>query len=133
MARSARQVAAARRNIVKAQRASAASRRGKKRSKATGHHYGKGKTGRRQSRTNTYGKKRHGLSIAQQTRRKQRSNRRKRVASGALTAVATGVAVYGNLSPSQKGKVKDYGRTAKTKVQYHTGVGRQIRKAKRRG
>lgn len=87
--RTARQIAASKRNIVAAQRRSAQLRKGKSFSKKTGHYYGTGKTGRRQARINKYGSRRHGISIAQQQRRDKRSNRRKRIAmSGATLAVA---------------------------------------------
>lgn len=98
--RTARQIAASRRNIVAAQRASAASRRGKSRSKKTGHHYGTGKTGRRQARINKYGSRKHGISIAQQTRRDRRSRRRKNAAAVAFSVATTGAALYGNYHSS---------------------------------
>lgn len=105
--KSARQIAAARRNIIKAQRASADSRRGKKRSKKSGHHYGTGKTGRRQARINKYGTRRNGISIAQATRRKQRSAKYKRAASLATTAALVTYSVYGD-KPFKQGA--DYAR-----------------------
>ena len=114
--RTARQIAASRRNIVKAQAESARSRRGKKRSRKTGHHYGEGRTGRRQARRNKYGSRKHGISIAQQQRRDRRSAARRRRVGYAVTGATLAATAYGSLSPSQKHKVKtkarDYGETA---------------------
>lgn len=129
--RTARQIAAARRNIVKAQRASAESRRGKSRSKKTGHHYGKGKVGRRQSRINTYGKKRHGLSIAQQTRRKQRANKWKRRAGVVASTAATGAALYAGLSPGQKAQFKQKTRDYGENVRIYTKGSKMVYKVNR--
>lgn len=71
--------------LARAQKRSAELRR-----KGAGKHgsasfYGKGKKGRRAAKHSTYGKKRDGLSIAQQQRRRQRSNRRKKYASAAIS------------------------------------------------
>lgn len=114
--RTAKQIAASRRNIIKAQRASADSRRGKKRSKKSGHHYGTGKTGRRQARRNKYGSRRHGISIAQQTRRDQRSRKRKAVASAAVAGGVLAVKAYGlyKSNPEVKRSVDTAARRAKS-------------------
>ena len=112
MARTARQLAASRRNIVKAQQASANSRRGKKRSNKSGHHYGTGKVGRKQARRNKYGSRKHGISIAQQTRRDRRARKYKRAGSVAFAVAATGIGVYSQLSPAQKSAVKQRVKSA---------------------
>lgn len=129
MARTARQIAASRRNIVKAQAESARSRRGTHRSKKTGHHYGTGKTGRKQARRNKYGSRKHGISIAQQQRRDRRSSKRKRRAGYAVTAAGIAVTAYGQLNPHQKAKIhvkaKDYAmRPTRAKNNYK--FGRQV-------
>jgi hypothetical protein len=127
--RTAKQIAASKRNIIAAQRASAASRRGKKRSTKAGHHYGTGKTGRRQARINKYGSRKHGISIAQQTRRDKRSRKYKKAGA---TAVAGGVfavkaAMIYRQNPEVKKSVDTAAKRAKsTKRMYKTSrmVGR---------
>lgn len=116
--RTAKQIAASRRNIIKAQRASAASRRGKKRSKKSGHHYGTGKTGRRQARINKYGSRKHGISIAQQTRRDKRSRKRKAVASAVIAGgvVAIKAAAIYKTDPNVKRSVDAAARRAKSEA-----------------
>lgn len=135
---SARQIAAAKRNIVKAQARSAQLRRkgygkGKDGSKSF---YGKGRKGRKAARHSTYGRKRDGLSIAQQQRRRQRTNKWKRRAAFVGSAVAVGAGLYGNLNQQQQAQVRHAAKsglnTIKTKYKYHTGIGRQVRKAKKK-
>lgn len=111
--KSAKQIAASRRNILKAQAASARARRGKGRSKKTGHHYGSGKTGRKNTRRAKYGSVRHGISPTQQLRRNQRTARRKRVANAAFTAGVTAAVLYSD--PSVRAASKYYGSQAKVK------------------
>lgn len=94
MARTARQIAASRRNIILAQKRSAELRR-----RGAGKHgsqsfYGKGHSGRKAAKLSTYGRKRDGLSIAQQQRRRQRSNRRKRAVSVAISGATVAVAAH---------------------------------------
>lgn len=140
--KTARQIAAARRNIVKAQKASADSRRGKSRSRKSGHHYGTGKTGRRQAKRNKYGSRKHGISIAQQTRRDRRSRKWKNRGAVAFSVATTGAAIYGsyhsNTSPGQraanKKRVKQAGKDfrnapSSAKLGYRTG--RQVRMSRR--
>lgn len=110
--RTARQIAASRRNIIIAQRVSADSRRGKKRSNKSGHHYGTGKVGRRQAKINKYGSRKHGISIAQQTRRDKRSRNRKRVATAVGGAVMVGTHIYMN-NPEVKRSVDTAARRAR--------------------
>lgn len=74
--------------LARAQKRSAELRRNGAGKSGSASFYGKGRKGRKASRASTYGKKRDGLSIAQQQRRRQRSNRRKKAAS---TAIAGGV------------------------------------------
>jgi len=146
MARTARQLAASRRNIVAAQRASAASRRGKKRSVKTGHHYGTGRTGRKTARRAKYGSKKHGISIAQQQRRDKRSRRRKNALAGGLAVASTAAAVYSNYHQNttkqqranHKRKVKEAGRdfarrpkTAKMVYNMNRQLGRNRRTSAR--
>ena len=104
----AKQRAAAKRNIVKAQRRSAELRRAGhgKGKNGSSTFYGKGRKGRRAARKSTYGTKRHGLSIAQQQRRKQRANKWKRRAGLVATAATTGAAVYTSLYPEHAKKTK---------------------------
>ncbi len=116
--RTARQIAASRRNIVLAQKRSAQLRKGKSFSKKTGHYYGAGKTGRKQAKINKYGSRKHGISIAQQQRRRQRTNRRKAIVSTAVSGV--GVAVYAHSvyknNPDVKRSVDTAARDAKTRA-----------------
>lgn len=133
---SARQRAAAKRNIVKAQLASARARRGKKRSAKSQHTYGTGRKGRKATKRALYGSRKHGISPTQYQRRRQRNAKWKRRGTYVATAVATAAGVYGGLSPGQKAQAKYAAKsglnTLKTKYKYHTGVGRQIRKSKRK-
>jgi hypothetical protein len=131
--KTARQVAASRRNIVAAQRRSAELRRGGAGKGGSTNFYGKGRSGRKAARRSKYGQKKHGLSIAQTQRRKQRANKYKRIASGAASGAALGLAAYSQLSPMQQQKVKatskHYAKTAQTKAKYHTsGLHRQVNK-----
>lgn len=64
-----------------------ASRGGGSKEKKSTAYYGKGRKGRKAAKRATYGRKKDGLSIAQQKRRRQRSNRRKKAIAGAATAV----------------------------------------------
>jgi uncharacterized membrane protein YebE (DUF533 family) len=139
--KTAKQIAAAKRNIVKAQRASADSRRGKSRNVKAGHHYGTGSGGRKNTRRALYGSRRHGISPTQHLRRQQRARKWKNRAAVVGSAAAIGVAVYSNYhkttSPEQRAKhraaAKDYAQGVKTKVRYHTsGIGRQIRKSQKK-
>ena len=114
--RSARQIAAAKRNIIKAQAASARARRGKKRSRTTGHTYGKGRKGRKATRRSLYGSRKHGLSPTQYARRRQRANKWKRRGSAAVSAAMLGTAIYPRLSPADKKRVKAYGKTVAAKA-----------------
>lgn len=110
MAKTARQIAAAKRNIVKAQAASARSRKGKSRSKQTGHHYGTGRQGRRATKRALYGSRRHGISPTQAVRRKGRYKKTKIVAKNVAAAAVVGAVAYANLSPMQRSRLKsDYG------------------------
>lgn len=93
-ARTARQIAASRRNIVAAQKRSAALRRGGAGKNGNTAFYGKGRSGRKAAKRSTYGRKKDGLSIAQQQRRRQRSNKRKRVVSTAISAGSVAVAAH---------------------------------------
>lgn len=132
MARSAKQKAALR----KAQLASARARRGRKRSRSSGHHYGTGKQGRRATRRATYGKKKHGLSIAQQQRRRQRANKWKRRGRSAMAAAGVAATIYAKSTPQQrsaaKGAAKVYGNRVKTKYKYHrSGMARQVKRGMR--
>ena len=134
--RSARQIAAARRNIKKAQARSAQLRRGGAGKNGTTSFYGKGRKGRKAARRSTYGRKKDGLSIAQQQRRRQRTNKWKNRAAFVGSAVAVGAGLWGNLDAAQKSQAKYKAKSGlnsvKTKYKYHTGVGRQIRRAKRK-
>lgn len=140
-ARTARQIAASRRNIVAAQRRSAQLRRGGAGKQGTTSFYGKGRKGRKAAKASKYGNKKDGLSIAQTQRRRQRSNRRKNVARTAIAGgvfAANAVAVY-KQNPEVKRSVdvaakraKTAAKSAKTQYTYRTGVGRQIKKAQKR-
>lgn len=137
-AKTARQIAASKRNIVKAQIASARSRKGKKRSVAAGHHYGTGKTGRKNTRLALYGSRKHGISPAQYARRKQRANKwKKRALITGAVAAGTFHLVTQYTTPEEKVKIinktRDYAHAAKTKVRYHaSGLHSQIRRATRK-
>ena len=136
--KTAKQIAASRRNIVKAQRRSAELRRGGAGKDGTTAFYGKGRKGRKAAKRSTYGRKKDGLSIAQQQRRRQRSNKRKRIASTAVSGVAfavTAASIY-KTNPDVKRSVdvaakraKSAAQSAKTQYQYKTGIGRQVKKA----
>lgn len=114
--------AARRRALRKAQLASAAARRGRHRSLSTGHTYGKGKSGRKNTRRALYGSRRHGISPAQSLRRRQRATKWKNRGRAAASVVTTGAAIYGALPQHQKAKVNakatHYAKTAKKKAQY---------------
>lgn len=80
--------------------------------------YGTGKSGRKAARRSTYGQRKHGLSIAQQQRRKQRANKWKRRGAAVVSTAATGAAIYSQVTtPAQrrahktkvKTKARDYG------------------------
>lgn len=133
---SARQIAAAKRNIKRAQARSAELRRKGYGKDGSSSFYGKGRKGRKAAKRSTYGRKRDGLSIAQQQRRKQRANKWKRRGGAVASAAVIGAGLWGNLSEAQKSqakyKVKSGLNSVKTKYKYHTGVGRQIRKAGRK-
>ena len=135
------QRAAAKRNIVKAQKRSAELRRRGAGKNGTTAFYGKGRKGRKAAKASTYGRKKDGLSIAQQTRRKQRTNKRKAVASTAVAGGVIAVKAYGlyksnpDVNKSVKTaarEAKSTARKAKTQYQYKTGVGRQIKKAQKK-
>ena len=134
--RSARQIAAARRNIKKAQARSAQLRRGGAGKGGTTSFCGKGRKGRKAARRSTYGRKKDGLSIAQQQRRRQRTNKWKRRAAWVGSATATMAGLYGSLDSQTKAqaryKAKSGLNSVKTKYKYHTGIGRQIRKNSRK-
>lgn len=139
--KTAKQIAAAKRNIVKAQRASADSRRGKSRTKTAGHHYGTGRKGRKDTRRALYGSRRHGISPTQHLRRQQRARKWKNRAAIVGAAAAIGATVYTNYhqstTPEQRAQHKSRAKAsyhgAKTKVKYHTsGLGRQIRRSQRK-
>lgn len=124
-ARSAKQVAAARRNIKIAQAASARSRKGKSKSSASGHHYGTGKTGRKATRLALYGSKKHGISPTQYQRRRQRANKWKGRAALAVSAGLTAATLYATMPPQQrqamKNKIRDHSARMKTHVKYRVG------------
>lgn len=122
--KTAKQIAASRRNIIKAQRASAASRRGKSRSKKAGHHYGEGRTGRKQAKINKYGSRKHGISIAQQTRRDKRSRNRKRAASTVIAGgvIAAKAAYVYKTNPDMKRSVDTAARRAKSNANRARGT-----------
>jgi hypothetical protein len=135
--RSARQIAAAKRNIKKAQARSAQLRRGGAGKGGSTSFYGKGRAGRKAARRATYGSKKNGLSIAQQQRRRQRTNKWKRRASFVGTAITIGAGLYGSTNQTQR----EYARyaaksglnTLKTKYKYHTsGMGGQIRRSRKK-
>lgn len=134
--KTARQIAAARRNIKKAQARSAQLRRKGYGKDGNTAFYGKGRKGRKAARRSTYGRKRDGLSIAQQQRRRQRANKWKRRAAFVGTAATVGAGLWGNMDAAQKANAKRAAKSGlnnlKTKYKYRTGVGRQIRKARRR-
>lgn len=133
---SARQIAAARRNIKKAQARSAQLRRGGAGKGGTTSFYGKGRSGRKAARRSTYGRKKDGLSIAQRQRRRQRANTWKRRAMWVGSATATMAGLYGSLDSQTKAQARYMAKSGlnnfKTKYKYQTGVGRQIRKARKR-
>ena len=133
---SARQIAAARRNIKKAQARSAQLRRKGYGKNGNTAFYGKGRAGRKAARRSTYGRKRDGLSIAQQQRRRQRTNKWKRRAAFTGTALATGAGLWANLNQTQREYAKYAAKsglnTLKTKYKYNTGIGRQIRKMRKK-
>ena len=133
---SARQIAAARRNIKKAQARSAQLRRKGYGKNGNSSFYGKGRSGRKAARRSTYGRKRDGLSIAQQQRRRQRANKWKRRAAFVGTAAAFSAGVWNQASPAQKAQAKYAAKsglnTLKTKYKYNTGIGRQIRKMRKK-
>lgn len=131
--KTARQIAASRRNIQAAQRRSAELRRGGAGKGGSTNFYGTGRAGRRAAKYSTYGQKKHGLSIAQQQRRRQRTNKYKNIARGAATVAGVGIAAYGSLNSTQKQRVnataKNYAHTTKTKMKYHTsGMAGQVRR-----
>lgn len=117
MARSARQIAASRRNIAKAQVASARARKGKHRSSVSQHTYGTGRSGRKNAKRALYGSRRHGISPAQYQRRQQRSAKWKRRAGYAATAVSLGAVAYSHLDAGTKARInadaRDYARAAR--------------------
>lgn len=133
-ARSARQVAAAKRNIKIAQAASARSRKGKSKSAASGHHYGTGRQGRKATRLALYGSKKHGISPTQYARRRQRANKWKGRAALAASVALTGATLYASMPPQQraalKNKVRDHSARAKTHVQYRVGAYKMHRQIK---
>lgn len=133
---SARQIAAARRNIKKAQARSAQLRRGGAGKSGTTSFYGKGRAGRKAARRSTYGRKKDGLSIAQQQRRRQRTNKWKRRAAFTGSAISVSAGLWGSLNQAQKVQAKNAVNsginTIKTKYKYQTGVGRQIRKNRKK-
>ena len=137
MARTARQIAAAKRNIKKAQARSAQLRRGGAGRGGSTSFYGKGRAGRKAARRSTYGSKRNGLSIAQQQRRRQRTNKWKRRGAFLGTALTVGAGLWGSMDATQKASVKrsvNSGlNTLKTKYKYQTsGMGGQIRRSRRK-
>ena len=103
---SARQRAAAKRNIVKAQLASARARRGKKRSDKSQHTYGTGRKGRKGTRRALYGSRKHGISPTQYQRRRQRSAKWKHRGSIAVGTVTTAVGIYASMTPGHKVEAK---------------------------
>lgn len=133
---SARQIAAAKRNIAKAQLASARARKGKKRSSASMHTYGTGRSGRKATKRALYGSRKHGISPTQYQRRRQRANKWKRRAAFAGSAIAFSAGVWGNMNQTQREYTKYAAKsglnTLKTKYKYQTGVGRQIRKMRKK-
>jgi hypothetical protein len=133
---SARQIAAARRNIKKAQARSAQLRRGGAGRNGTASFYGKGRAGRKAARRSTYGRKKDGLSIAQQQRRRQRTNKWKRRGMYASSAITFSAGLWGSMNQTQREYAKYAAKsglnTVKTKYKYHTGVGRQIRKSRKK-
>lgn len=120
--RTARQIAASKRNIAKAQIASARARKGKKRSAKSQHTYGTGRTGRKNTRRALYGSRRHGISPVQYQRRQQRAAKWKRRAGYAATGVAIGVMAYNNLDSASKAKLRadarDYGAATRNIPRY---------------
>lgn len=126
--RTAKQIAASRRNIIKAQRASADSRRGKKRSNKSGHHYGTGKVGRRQAKINKYGSRRHGISIAQQQRRDKRSRTRKTVVASAAGAAMVAAKIYQS-DPEMRRSVNAAAKRAKSDANRVRGTYKVFRMA----
>ena len=133
---SARQLAAARRNIAKAQAASARARKGKKRSSASMHTYGTGRSGRRATKRALYGSRRHGISPTQYQRRRQRTAKWKRRGAFVGGAAVAAAGLWGNLNQTQREYAKYYAKSGlnnvKTKYKYHTGIGRQIRKSRKK-
>ena len=140
--KTARQIAASKRNIIKAQRVSADSRRGKSRSKTAGHHYGTGKQGRKDTRRALYGSRKHGISPPQYARRQQRARKWKGRAAAVGAAAAIGATVYANYhqntTPEQrsqhKRRAKATYRGAKMKVKFRTsGLAGQIKRSQKKG
>lgn len=133
---SARQIAAAKRNIAKAQLASARARKGKKRSSSSMHTYGTGRSGRRATKRALYGSRRHGISPTQYQRRRQRANKWKARAVYTGTAISFAAGLWGGMNQTQREYAKYAAKSGlnnlKTKYKYQTGVGRQIRKARKK-
>lgn len=117
--KSAKQIAAAKRNIVKAQAASARARRGRKRSSTSGHTYGTKRSGRKAAKRALYGSRRHGISPTQHMRRRQRTRNKIGRAAGsvALTVGTTAALYYATSSPQNRAninrKAAGYGRRVK--------------------
>ena len=96
---SAKQRAAAKRNIVKAQRRSAELRRSGHGKNGSTNFYGKGRKGRKAAKRSAYGQRKHGLSIAQRDRRKARRKKYTNAAAKTIGAAGTAFAVYSTLYP----------------------------------
>lgn len=119
--------------LHKAQMASAAKRRGHGNTRYT-HYYGTGIKGWRNARRATYGSRRHGLSIAQQKRRRARMNKWARRGGKAIALAGMAYTGYKMLpQPVQnaaKARAKDYAHTQFTKVKYRkSGLDQQINRA----
>lgn len=119
--RTARQIAASRRNIVKAQRRSAELRRRGAGKNGSASFYGKGRKGRKAAKLATYGRRRDGLSVSQRHRRAQRSARRSAKIGVVLTGAAIAASVYGSNTNVQK-SVNKTARRAKNTVKGHKMV-----------
>jgi len=135
--KTARQIAASKRNIVMEQRRSAELRRMGYGAAGSTNFYGTGRQGRRAARRSTYGQRKHGLSIAQQTRRKQRRQKwagrvSKTAALGAGAAYVYMQSTHPYQRSKHKAQVKNYGLRIKTNVKYRTsGLNSQIKRGMR--
>lgn len=117
--KSAKQIAASKRNIIKAQAASARVRRGNHRNSISGHYYGSGRAGRKAAKRALYGSHRHGISPVQLQRRQGRL--RNRVGRAAVrvgvTAGTLAATYYVTSSPQNRAninaRVKNYSQRPK--------------------